>query len=80
MVSGFQKQTWIEPFSHREFEILGLISDGLSNYEISQKLLLSLETIKWYNKQIYAKLGVNSRTKAVRKAAEYQVFDSQKEE
>lgn len=80
MTYGFQTQSWIEPFSHREVEILGLISDGLSNYEISQKLLLSLETIKWYNKQIYTKLGVNSRTKAVRKAVEYQIFDSQLEE
>lgn len=80
MITDFQKQTWMEPFSHREVEILGLISDGLSNYEISQELLLSLETIKWYNKQIFAKLGVKSRMQAVRKAVEYGLFDSQGEE
>ena len=36
-----QTQTWMEPLSHREVEILGLISEGLSNQEISRKLLLS---------------------------------------
>jgi len=63
-----QTQTWIEPLNPREVEILSLISEGLSNREISQKLLLSLETIKWYNKQIYSKLGVSSRTQAVNTA------------
>jgi len=62
------QQTWIERFSHREVEILALISEGLSNQEISRKLLLSPETVKWYNKQMFAKLGVNSRTQAVKKA------------
>ena len=68
---AFQLQPWVESLTHREIEILGLISDGLSNVEISRKLLLSPETIKWYNKQIFSKLGVNSRTQAVRAATEY---------
>jgi predicted ATPase/DNA-binding CsgD family transcriptional regulator len=80
MDNGLQTQTWIEPLSHREIEILRLITDGLSNYEISQELVLSLETIKWYNKQIFAKLGVKSRTQAARKAVEYGLYNSQGEE
>jgi non-specific serine/threonine protein kinase len=80
MITDYLKQIWVEPFNHREKEILRLISDGLSNYEISQKLMLSLETIKWYNKQIYGKLGVKSRTQAVRKAVEYGLFDLQVEQ
>jgi predicted ATPase/DNA-binding CsgD family transcriptional regulator len=64
-MSDLQSQSWIEPFNPREIEILGLISNGLSNREISQKLLISTETVKWYNKQIFSKLGVNSRTQAV---------------
>lgn len=63
-------QTWIEPLSEREIEIVGLISEGLSNREISRELNLSVETIKWYNKQIYEKLGVSRRLQAVRKAEE----------
>jgi non-specific serine/threonine protein kinase len=64
-MNDLQTQNWIEPFNSREIEILSLISDGLSNREISQKLNLSPETVKWYNKQIFSKLGVNSRTQAV---------------
>jgi ATP/maltotriose-dependent transcriptional regulator MalT len=64
-MNDLQPQNWIEPFNSREIEILSLISDGLSNREISQKLMLSPETIKWYNKQIFSKLGVSSRTQAV---------------
>jgi predicted ATPase/DNA-binding CsgD family transcriptional regulator len=67
-----QLNSWIEPFNRREVEILDLISDGLSNREISLKLHLSPETIKWYNKQIFAKLGANSRTQAVKIASEHQ--------
>jgi DNA-binding CsgD family transcriptional regulator len=49
----------------REIEILSLIAEGLSNREIAQKLYLSQETVKWYNKQLFAKLGAASRTQAV---------------
>ena len=55
----------LEPLSERELEILRLIEEGCSNREIAQKLVLSLETVKWYNKQIYSKLGVHNRTQAV---------------
>jgi LuxR family maltose regulon positive regulatory protein len=57
-----------EPLSNRELEIVHLLAEGLSNREIAQKLVLSPETIKWYNKQINAKLGVKSRSQAVAKA------------
>ena len=63
-------QTWIEPLHQREIEILNLISEGLSNLEISQRLNLSSETVKWYNKQMFKKLSVNSRTQAVKIASQ----------
>jgi predicted ATPase/DNA-binding CsgD family transcriptional regulator len=53
-----------EPLTTRELDILHLIAEGLSDREIAQKLTLSLETVKWYNKQIYSKLGVRNRTEA----------------
>jgi predicted ATPase/DNA-binding CsgD family transcriptional regulator len=55
----------VEALSEREHEVLRLIAEGLSNREIADRLVLSPETIKWYNRQIYGKLGVDSRTKAV---------------
>lgn len=76
-MSSIQTQTWIESFSFREIEILRLISDGLSNHEISQKLLLSPETIKWYNKQIFGKLGAKSRTQAANLATTFGLLESQ---
>lgn len=66
-----QHSNWLEPLKPREIEILILIEEGLSNREIAEALHLSHQTIIWYNKQTYSKLGVKSRTKAVAKAREY---------
>lgn len=55
----------IDPLGHREAQILRLIADGSSEREIAEGLYLSLNTIKWHNRQIYSKLGVASRTQAV---------------
>jgi non-specific serine/threonine protein kinase len=68
--SGLIDQYQIDPLNAREMEILGLVSKGLSNGQIAQRLSLSQETIKWYNKHIFSKLGVGSRTQAVAAAAE----------
>ncbi len=54
-----------EPLSSRELEVLPLIAKGLTNQEIAARLYLSLHTVKAHARNIYAKLGVNSRTKAV---------------
>jgi ATP/maltotriose-dependent transcriptional regulator MalT len=59
-----------EPLSERELEILHLLAQGLPNREIAQRLILSQETIKWYNKRAYGKLGVGSRSQAVARASE----------
>jgi len=59
-----------ESFTLREIEVLGLIAGGLTNQEISQKLHVSAETVKWYAKQIFPKLGVSNRTQAALKADE----------
>lgn len=60
----------MEPLADREIQILDLISEGLTNREISQRLLLSIETIKWYNKRIFGKLGASNRTQAAKIAVE----------
>ena len=59
-----------ESFTLREIEVLGMIAGGLTNQEISQELHVSTETVKWYAKQIYPKLGVSNRTQAALKADE----------
>jgi LuxR family maltose regulon positive regulatory protein len=60
----------VEPLSERELEVLRLISEGLSNPEIAQRLFLALNTVKVHTRNIYGKLDVHSRTQAVARARE----------
>ncbi|MDQ2086090.1 LuxR C-terminal-related transcriptional regulator [Herbivorax sp. ANBcel31] len=55
----------IEELGPRELEILDLISKGLSNQDICEKLFVSLGTVKWHTINIYGKLGVKGRTQAI---------------
>jgi non-specific serine/threonine protein kinase len=61
-------QPLADPLSQREREILRLVADGLSNAEIAQKLFLTVGTVKVHARNIYGKLGVNSRTQAIAQA------------
>jgi len=61
----------------RELEILQLLAQGLTNNEIAAHLHLSQETVRWYNKQIFEKLGVGNRTKAVQRASEQNLLEGQ---
>jgi LuxR family maltose regulon positive regulatory protein len=56
--------------STREIDTLKLISSDLSNQEIADKLYISLNTVKTHLKNIYLKLEVGNRAKAVAKAKE----------
>ena len=63
-------QPLIDPLSQREFKILQLIAQGLSNREIGERLFLALDTIKGHNRKIFDKLQVQSRTEAIARARE----------
>lgn len=65
-----------DPLTERELEILSLLAEGLTNRDIARTLILSLETIKWYNRQIYAKLDVGNRNQAVARARQLGLFDA----
>ena len=56
--------------SARELDTLKLIDKDLSNQEIADKLFISLNTVKTHLKNIYSKLEVDNRAKAVAKAKE----------
>lgn len=51
--------------SDREHEILGLLDHGLANKEIARSVGLSEATVKFHLKNLYGKLGVNSRGMAI---------------
>ena len=54
----------------REVEVLRLVGQGLSNADIADQLVLSRRTVHAHLRSIFEKLGVSSRTAAVRKAAD----------
>jgi len=68
-------QLLIEPLSAREIEVLKLIEAGHSNQEIAAKLVISITTVKRHISNIYAKLGVESRTQAISRGRELGLFE-----
>ena len=54
-----------EGLTERESEILALITQGKSNTEVAKLTYLSPNTVKSYIRNIYRKIGAESRTQAV---------------
>ena len=57
--------------SKRELTILQALQSGRSNKQIAAELFLAEQTVKFHLTNIYRKLGVSSRTEAVRYAFEH---------
>ena len=53
------------PLSAREREVLQMLADGLSNREVSERLVVSAETVKTHVKNILVKLEAEGRAQAV---------------
>ena len=60
--------TLVEPLTAREIEVLELVSEGLSNKAIAERLGISDQTVKFHLASITGKLGASNRTDAVRRA------------
>jgi LuxR family transcriptional regulator, maltose regulon positive regulatory protein len=71
---GPVKQGLIEPLSERELDVLRLLGTDLDGPDIARELVVSLNTVRTHTKNIYAKLGVNNRRAAVRRAAELELL------
>ncbi|MEO1165738.1 MAG: LuxR C-terminal-related transcriptional regulator [Chloroflexota bacterium] len=61
-------QPLIDPLSERELDVLRLLNTELSGPEIARHLIISLNTFRTHTKNIYSKLGVNSRRATIRRA------------
>jgi LuxR family maltose regulon positive regulatory protein len=68
--SGHRTQALVEPLSGRELEVLRLLGTDLDGPAIARRLVVSLNTLRTHTRNIYTKLGVNSRRAAVRRAGE----------
>lgn len=64
----FESAELPEPLTDRERTILRLLAGGYSNLEISELLEISDGTVKNHISNVFAKLGVRDRTRAVLKA------------
>ena len=60
----------VEPVSERELEVLQLIAQGLTNREISERLCVTISTVKGHNQRLFGKLQAQNRTEAVARARE----------
>jgi LuxR family maltose regulon positive regulatory protein len=72
--SATKAQPLVEPLTFRELETLELLTQGLYNKEIADKLSISLEIVKTHLKNIYQKLGVSSRQQAVHRARTLEIL------
>jgi DNA-binding NarL/FixJ family response regulator len=70
VVEAFQKKAASvasgDSLTTRESEILALLSEGLSNKEIAERVSISYDTVRAHLRHIYEKLHVRGRTEAVR--------------
>ncbi|MFF2277855.1 ATP-binding protein [Agromyces sp. NPDC058126] len=60
----------------RQFDVLRLLADGLTNAEIAARLVVSVRTVDSHVAAVLAKLGVASRQDAVRLAEEHNLLSS----
>jgi len=60
--------------SKREYEVLELIAQGLSNQEIAEKLFVSTSTVKTHVSNVLAKLDARRRTQAIQRAKELNII------
>lgn len=64
---GPAEESVIESLTAREREVLQLMAEGLANKQIAMRLSISEHTVKFHLSSLYGKLGVASRTEAVKR-------------
>lgn len=71
----FNPQNVISDLTNREIEVLKLVAQGMSNASISKELYITLGTVKNHLSNIYSKLEVDSRIKAVIRAKDLNIIN-----
>lgn len=71
---NLHSRTRVAELTPRESEVLKLLDQGRSNKEIARSLFISVDTVKWYLKNIFVKLGVSTRTQAINEMRRLNIF------
>jgi DNA-binding NarL/FixJ family response regulator len=64
--ASLEREAVVRVLSTREREVLELAAAGLSNKEIAERLVISINTVKFHLRGIYCSLGVHNRVQASR--------------
>ncbi|HEY4916937.1 MAG TPA: response regulator transcription factor [Solirubrobacteraceae bacterium] len=64
--ASLEREAVVRVLSTREREVLELAAAGLSNKEIAERLVISINTVKFHLRGIYCRLGVHNRVQASR--------------
>jgi two-component system, NarL family, response regulator LiaR len=71
LISDEYESTLLEPLTERQREVLALMSRGLSNMQIADRLCVSVSTVKFHVSAISEKLGVKGRAQAIVRAFDH---------
>ena len=63
-------QMLAEPLSEREIEVLHLMAQGYKYQEIAERLVVSINTVRYHTRNVYGKLNATNRTQAIGRAKE----------
>ena len=63
--SALPEEELVKPLTQRELEVLALLAEGLTYKEVAERLVVSVNTIRYHVKGIYGKLGVEKQVQAI---------------
>lgn len=69
----FQRSVELQSLTPREHDVLSLLVRGYSYKMAAGEMKVSIETLRYHIKNIYAKLHVNSKSEAVAKAIQHRI-------
>ena len=64
------EESLTEQLTAREKEVIQLMAQGLANKQIALSLSISEHTVKFHLSSLYSKLGISSRTEAIKRGIE----------